>query len=587
MKHVKTLIIAVTILLGLCVYKYSMEANWRYIVANLIYHTHGINNGNMIFSKESGFYDDEIELKIYAPTSEIYYTLDGSDPDRSSTKYEGSISIQDASKNPNVYSMRTDVTTEFLHEELEKYSKEKYRAYYQVPDFLIDKCTVLKAVYYDKNGNAGEIEERVYFVDFDEKSGYENINVISITTDPENLFGYEEGIYVTGRTYDVFRAEQDLAEFWAAPYWKHWLANYNNRGIAWERVANIQIFDETKNLVLSQDAGIRIQGGGSRGLLPKSLNIYAREEYGSDKMYYDFFDTGYYPRRVTLTTGGDDYHTKIKDRLVSELSSNTNVSTMHYEPYALFLNGEYWGFYYLTEKYDTQYVEEYFGIDKGGSAENIIMIKNGSLEKGLEGDLEEYYVAAMETIESSDLEKEDEYEKICNLIDIDSCIDYFAVLGYAARCGDWPDSNFAMWRSRNISDKPYEDGKWRWMVFDVNSTSLQASLISRDIVAELRGSSELFDKLCENKTFRKAFAKRVLEMSDTIFEKDYVSETISEYVTLMDEPMKKHYQRFFGTSHERFHEGAEEIREFYNQRRPYIIESIRNNFGEEYLGEMQ
>ena len=31
MKHVKMLIIAVTVLLGVCICKLSMEANWRYV----------------------------------------------------------------------------------------------------------------------------------------------------------------------------------------------------------------------------------------------------------------------------------------------------------------------------------------------------------------------------------------------------------------------------------------------------------------------------------------------------------------------------------------------------------------------------
>ena len=330
MKQKKTLIIVVSVFLVLGVCKLSMEANWKYVAANLIYQTHGMNTGNMIFSKESGFYEDEFKLKIYAPTTEIYYTLDGSDPDQNSMKYEGTIIVDDASKNPNMYSMRTDLTTEFLHEELEKYSKERYRVYYQTPDELIDKCTVLKAVYYDQQGNRSDIEERIYFVDFEEKTGYDNVNVISITTDPENLFGYENGIYVLGQTYDNFRQEQDMEEFWAAEYWEHWNANYKNKGITWERPASVQVFDTEKNLVLSQNAGIRIQGGGSRGFLPKSLNLYAREEYGTDKLYYDFFGTGYLPKRVTLTTGGDDFYTKIKDKLVSELAADTKAATMHY-----------------------------------------------------------------------------------------------------------------------------------------------------------------------------------------------------------------------------------------------------------------
>ena len=84
--------------------------------------------------------------------------------------------------------------------------------------------------YYDENGNCSEIEERIFFVDFEEKQGYENVNVISITTDPENLFGYESGIYVLGKTYDDFRANQSMEEFWAAEFWEHWGANYRNKG---------------------------------------------------------------------------------------------------------------------------------------------------------------------------------------------------------------------------------------------------------------------------------------------------------------------------------------------------------------------
>lgn len=584
MKYKKLLII-ISILAGLCICKLSMESNVRYVFANIIYGTQGTQQGNMIFSKESGFYDDEFELKIYAPTNEIYYTLDGSDPDRTSIKYEGGIWIQDASNNPNVHSARTDVTAEFCHEELEEYSKEKRRVYYQTPEYLVDKCTVIKAVCYDKAGNSSKIEERTYFVGFNEKSGYENVNVISITTDPKNLFDYETGIYVLGKTYDQF-LEEDIEDYWAKEYWNHWNANYRNRGREWERESYITVYNEEKKLVLSQKAGIRIQGGGSRGFLPKSLNIYARDEYGENRLYYDFFETGFYPKRVTLSTGGDDYYTKIKDRLVSELAQDTNAVTMNYKPYVVFLDGEYWGFYYLTEKYDEEFIENVYGVDKGETSEDIIIVKSDNLEAGKEGDLEALYNPAIEFIEESNMEKEENYQKACQLMDMDSCIDYFAVLGYAARGGDWPGQNYALWRSRNISDKKYEDGKWRWMIFDVNSTSMELQMVDRDLIGELCKYSEIFDNLCDNDSFKREFAKRLLEIADTVYAEEIVEQKLSEYLELMDEPMVKHYQRFFGTSSERFHEGVEEIREFYKQRRPYIIESIRNNFGEEYLGEI-
>lgn len=32
---------------------------------------------------------------------------------------------------------------------------------------------------------------------------------------------------------------------------------------------------------------------------------------------------------------------------------------MRFKPYAMFLNGEYWGVYWITEKYDPAYLAHY------------------------------------------------------------------------------------------------------------------------------------------------------------------------------------------------------------------------------------
>ena len=39
------------------------------------------------FSRPSGFYDEPFLLEIQAPSREVYYTLDGSEPDRNSLQY--------------------------------------------------------------------------------------------------------------------------------------------------------------------------------------------------------------------------------------------------------------------------------------------------------------------------------------------------------------------------------------------------------------------------------------------------------------------------------------------------------------------
>ena len=583
----KNLFILLSVLIFLAVCIASLEANIKYVFAEMRYGSQGTNS-DIVFSKKSGFYNREFELSIYAPTEEIYYTLDGSDPDKNSIKYETPIKISDASLNENVYSMRADVSARFLEDEIiENGGEVQKEPIYKLPEYPVDKCNVIKVVYYDEAGRKSEISERVYFIGFDQKAGYEDINVISITTAPDNLFDDETGIYVLGEKYSEFAEVGMEEDYWARTYWHHWDANYHQRGIEWERESNIQIFDENKNHVLSQNVGIRIQGGGSRGFLPKSLNIYAREEYGENKLYYDLFGTGYYPKRVTLTTGGDDYYTKIKDRLISELAEDCDIVTMNYEPYVLFLNGEYWGFYYLTEKYDVEFFEKYYGVPKGKMIDDVIIIKNDKVEAGVDADWYVSYAEMKDAILNYDLSIQENYEHACQLVDIDSFIDYFAVEGYIARCGDWPDSNFALWRSRYNSGKMYEDGKWRWILFDVNSTSITESLLTHDVIGSLRSTSELFDSFCANESFKRKFSERLIELSDTIFAKENVNQKISEYVTLMDQPMKKHFSRFFGTSNEKFYEGIEDITVFFEKRKSFVMDSIETHFGEEYLGENQ
>jgi len=583
MKKYLLLVISLVIAIILCAT--SGETNIRYFIAGMFYGNSLGGDGNIIFSKKSGFYENEFKLFLYAPTNEIYYTIDGSDPNKDSIKYETPITINDASEDANVYSTYTDVSARFCDDDIKKNGvSTEDEPVYHIPTESIDKCNVIKAVYYDKDGEKCPIEERIYFVGFKEKLGYEDVNIISVTTDPSNLFDSDKGIYVLGDIYKEFSKEELPDDYWAKTHWNHWNANYHQRGIEWERECNIQVFNIEKQLVLSQEAGIRTQGGGSRGFLPKSLNLYAREEYGEDRLYYDFFGTGYYPKRVTLSNGGDDYYTKIKDRLVAELADTCNIVTMNYEPYVLFLNGEYWGFYYLTEKYDVQYIEHYYGVDKGTLIDDIIIIKNGLVETGVKADWYVSYSEMQEFIMNNDMSIAENYEKACELIDISSFIDYFAIEGYVSRSGDWPDSNFALWRSRYVSEKAYEDGKWRWMLFDVNSSSMSRGLTEQDIMSHLKNSSDLFASLYNNEQFQRMFCDRLIELSDTNFEKEVVNQKIDEYVRLMDEPMKKHYQRFFGTSNDKFYEEVEIIREFFDKRRTYVNESIKRYFGEEYLG---
>lgn len=519
----------------------------------------------VFFSKESGFYEDAFELELSSDSGTVYYTLDGSVPNKNSIKYEKPISISDASIQENVHSMRTDVSTGFEKEEIEKVSSE-YPGY-QVPDYKIDKATIVRAVVYDGYGNYSDIKTATYFVGFEQKKGYEGMRILSVVTDPSNLFDYENGIYVTGKTYDEYVKEyRGSGEwYWREEFWGLWEANYRNRGKEWERKASCAFFDETGILEHEQECGIRVHGGLSRGYNPKSLNIYVREEYDGNKTFgKDLFGTGYDAAAVTLFQGGQDARTKAKDIIISSAVKDLDVATMNYVPYVLFLNGEYWGVYWLNEKYDANFFEHYYGVNK----DNVIMIKSGEPEVGEEEDYQ-YFEKMVEFCVNNDVTKEENYQKVCDMIDMESYIDYYAIMCYVGRCGDWPWLNYGTWRVKKTESGPYGDGKWRWVIFDLNSPGFRTEL---DTIQYVMENDAMFCNLMTNDTFRTQLVQRMEELMETVFNYDTMSEWLDEYSEFMEEPMSVNSKRFYGDdSSAVFYNEIDGLKNFFRVRKEYLI----------------
>ncbi len=530
----------------------------------------GVNekSKNMVsFSRESGFYDEEFMLEMYSNGKDIYYTLDGSIPDRKSIKYDGPILISDASKNENLYSMRTDVSAGFQVEEIEKIGYEIPPGY-QVPNYKVDKATIIRAVAYDKLGKRSEVVDASYFVGFSDKKGYENVNILSIITDPDNLFDSEKGIYVTGDEYEKYVNEYRKKAIWSykEEYWVSWPSNYRNKGKNWEREAICHFFNESREMQLSQICGIRIHGGHSRGYTPKSLNLYARDEYGNDVFQEDLFGTGYFPTAMTLFQGGDEYRTRAKDYLIANEIKELNVVSMNYIPYVMFLNGEYWGIYWLNEKYNKDFISYKYDV----KVDNIIMMKNFAVEEGEVDDIK-YYDNMIKFCSEADLTLEENFKKVCEMIDLESYLDYNALMIYLARGGDWPMYNTALWRVKKLESRKFGDGKWRWMIFDLNSTGFE---IRKDSIQYTMDNDLMFKNMMTNDAFRNMFCEKLEEIIG-MFDYNLMNDKVEDYRYSFIDKTKKHDKRFFGDDSALiFNEELDAINEFFKERGTYLYSII-------------
>ena len=240
------------------------------------------------FSRISGFYPEDFKLKLISEkNTSIYYTVDTTDPRTSPTskKYKDYILICDRSSEPNVFAAYNESEDSPL-----SVAGSKGRGF-KGATFNVDKAMVVRAVAKNSEGEFSEVISKTYFVTNNDLYKYKDYTVISLVTNPENLFDPEIGIYVTGNMYQNWKHSR-LYDPKAKDYEKNFMSNFIMRGSEWEREAFITILDKG-DIVLQQNIGIRIKGWSSRTHYSKSFNLYARKKYGKSRIETDLLKDNY------------------------------------------------------------------------------------------------------------------------------------------------------------------------------------------------------------------------------------------------------------------------------------------------------
>ncbi len=482
------------------------------------------------FSVGSGFFDREFSMKLSsAAGTEIYYTIDGSDPLTSETSmlYTGEITIRDRSHEPNIYSAYTEDGTA---------TSISAGTYYKAPTYLVDKACIVRAAAKNSDGTFSPVVQQSYFVTDGELADYKDMTVVSLVTDPDNLFDPDKGIYVVGKKWDW-----NNNDVWAEDSDPATMRNYHGRGKAWEREASITIF-ENGNAVVEQNMGIRIKGSSTRNTAQKSFNLFARSDYGASKLSYPIFpDNTDWQGNVI-----DEYDSislrassaqRFRDVIGQNLISDREVATMEMKPCALFLNGEYWGFYEITERFSAEYIESNYGIPE----KNVAMIKDGQIEEGAEIECDNF-INTVDSLSKLNMTISSNYQKACDFIDVDSLIEHYAAGIYYGVC-DWPNYNYGAWRNTGaiINGNPYSDGKWRMMSFDFDhsmgytyESSMQGSkLYAYNSFTHMDDKNyaptNLFIAMLKNEEFRSKFIKIYKLYADDIASDEKVTKLMKQY----------------------------------------------------------
>jgi hypothetical protein len=432
-----------------------------------------------IFSDLGGFFTGTMKLSISLPkyyessNFDIRMTFNGTEPAGGSDKYSGQpITI------PNEYSTVTD---------------------FDDPKQNVSVTVVRAACFTQDRQMVGQIATAT-FIQVKDPSRF-TMPVIALATASNNLDG-AAGIFT----------------------------NSSGRGSAWERPVFVQYFDNNGTLCISQDAGLRLFGGSSRGLSQRSFRLTARvSDYfntsvydGDTKFRYKLFEGRLKGNgkelksydSFVLRNGGNDSlltptepfrATFMRDGIASMIAQKAapEILNMNYKPVIVFLNGEYYGIMNMREHQNDNMVRNVYDID---DKENISVISSELdtsrggrydgrwfyyvLDDGADGELEIY-----ENLLDSILAGKLTYAQAAARIDMDNFMKFCAVNLFLCNT-DWPHNNIKVWRYSGPVSDGVKDGKWRFMFKD------QDLGLSRYTVGTLPGYPiELYTR-ADSKNFR-------------------------------------------------------------------------------------
>lgn len=477
-------------------------------------------------STEPGFYESKLTIELACETAgaKIYYTTNGDAPTpENGETYNGPISI--------------DKTTSI-----------RARAYKEGMLFseILTGSYILPDKFYDACKNSGE-----------------RLPIVSITANHEDIYGDMLGMYVKGTNGAIGGC------YPTTPYnfYQDWMRSAN-----FEYILNGKVVD-------SQEVEIGVYGGCTRIHVAKSLKIKANKRSGKNKMNYNaFFPERTYKKykSLALRNGGNGYsyvQPRWRDMFIQSLGDHMNLDRQMAQPVAFYLNGTFYGMMILTERTGTDYVYHNYGLE-----EDEIDFLGVGYE--LEAGTKKAYNEMIEYVRKS-YSSEDFYEKLDKMMDIDEYVDYQILEQYVGNT-DWVSNNTKLWRK-------HDGGRFRWIVYDTDFGLSKATSVDKDMIkfatSEKGGEAfwVLLRSCLKNEDFRWKFLDQYLDRIENQFTDERIDQKIDSLLAMTDRDMCATIKNsgFLDCpgNFDTYHDIIEEMRTFAKERKHYVIDQLKKEFG--------
>lgn len=533
------------------------SAMWERLKQSTPFQPNSDSDG-IVFSHESGFYPSMIQLDLDATNGQaIRYTTDGTDPITTSTLYSSPLALNVLDQVPDVISQ---INTS---------------PYWTTPAPDNFKAHIIKAATFNGNQQTSRTYTKVIFITPELNQRYQEFDIVSVVTPPENLFNTNSGIYVPGVHFNSGNST--------------WTGNYFQKGVLWQREANLQYFNSDGELEFNQEVGIRVHGGKGRNSPQKSLRIYSTGATGAPKLNYPFFENFGSSKRVfdkvVIRNSRTCWNQSvIKDEVTSYICKDLDFDVLSSNPVVVFINGEYWGVQSIREYYDDDYINENYGVET--DSVNIVIHGSGNndnspLDWGIVEGTNEGHIQLYDFLNNNNLSVSSNYEYITSVLDISSIVDYYCTQIYFNN-KDWPTNNNKLWNDG-------ANGKWRQLFYDIDGgwkyLGTSFNLLQRATATNGTGQNSpyatfLFRKLLESPEFEDRFLSRMACLMRNEFHADTIIPKIEKFRDLYESGMQEHIARWNNPSSvTTWNSAVNGLVSFANGRTDFVIQHIENHFG--------
>lgn len=530
----------------------------------------GPNGAGYVFAAPSvsgsvpGRYADAQDIAFASETAQtVRYTTDGSDPRVSPTAITCAVgeTVTIGAAAPSTATSGGSLTNAWIRTSPVELAANEPNAAWSAPIGSVGRASAVRAV--AVKGPAYSAEWRgTWYVGPDFAA--QTLPLVSVIADEADVFSDEKGIYVPGSIYKT-NAVGYGSNKWGKPY-----ANYYGDGEVPAHVELVECGAGAEALAL--DAGLAINGGGTRSLPQKALYVKMKTAYGDRSFTYDLIpavgERTY--RRFLLRPDGNDWYgpytagvsTMMKDAVFHRIVSGLDMYTMAYRPAVVYLNGSYWGIHNVRESVDKQAFATRYGLnedlidvltheDAGSSGITI------SLIDGSENAVSEYR-SWLQSVRDNDITSATRYRQyVTDKMDVTNFIDYICTECFYANT-DWPNNNCDFWRSRAgqaSSAGKYGDGRWRWALYDLDLAGLVVDGVggvNRNMLTYLSGSNMsgfnrpgfLINRLWLNAAFKDEFIRRYTELLNTTFRPERIESVVTAAANEIEGEIETHYRRW-------------------------------------------